>query len=79
MEKTLKVEMERELEITLEAALPLAEPGTPTSSLAERIYDSEPRLNGTFPTKLDGLPADLDAEPQAPQGLLWKPATAPGV
>jgi hypothetical protein len=36
--------LKRELEITLETALMLAEPDTSIPALAERIYNSEPRL-----------------------------------
>jgi len=40
--------LSRELEITLDAALMLAEEGTPIPVLAQRIYDSEPELIAEF-------------------------------
>jgi hypothetical protein len=41
---TLTKALSRELDITLESALMLAEDGTPIPALAERIYDAEPAL-----------------------------------
>ena len=41
---TLSATVQQELEITLETALMLAEPGTSVPVLADRIYDSEPAL-----------------------------------
>ena|ERR1700679_2993935 len=40
----LTATVKQELEITLETALMLAEPGTSVPALAERVYDSEPEL-----------------------------------
>ena len=45
MEKiTLSATVQQELEIVLEAALMLSEPGTSVPVLADRVYDSEPEL-----------------------------------
>ena len=53
----LSTALEEELDIVLETALMLAEPGTSLSALGQRIYDSESRLMAQIhrPWIVDGL------------------------